>query len=310
MSSFQGGYHTAIDPKLMKKLPTFGNATLVVPCDWKGRAAAIAITASGVAFAATGLFGVAYGGVGFNDATLTMLDGLQGSLRLYGKPFAVRFRAVGAADNFIAVFNDRKREYGLAHSGSLPLQLTEHDQLLAGTQYVGGAYLSLDQSKTFDLAFREGRLEIYASPAREGRTPLQIMPYSESFTLKLSGPGTVVTGGGFSGGGFGLVGAVEGLAIATVVNAITRKSSIITVIAVADLGHEGFFVTTTVTPEDLRRALSPVFVRLRQYQTPGSAAPPSSDDLISRLERLSDLHSAGALTNDEFAAAKAALLSE
>jgi hypothetical protein len=42
---------------------------------------------------------------------------------------------------------------------------------------------------------------------------------------------------------------------------------------------------------------------------PVAAAPaPADDDTITRLQKLADLHSAGALTDDEFAAAKAQVL--
>ena len=41
---------------------------------------------------------------------------------------------------------------------------------------------------------------------------------------------------------------------------------------------------------------------------PPPPAPPAADDLIGQLQRLGDLHTAGTLTDDEFAAAKARLL--
>jgi hypothetical protein len=41
---------------------------------------------------------------------------------------------------------------------------------------------------------------------------------------------------------------------------------------------------------------------------PAAPAPPAADDLASQLQRLGDLHTAGTLTDDEFAAAKARLL--
>ena len=45
-----------------------------------------------------------------------------------------------------------------------------------------------------------------------------------------------------------------------------------------------------------------------QMQAPAAPAPASSPDLITELKKLADLHSAGVLTDDEFAAAKARLL--
>jgi len=92
------------------------------------------------------------------------------------------------------------------------------------------------------------------------------------------------------------------MAIAGILNALTTKSTIVTLITVADRAHEGFFVHTQTTPEDVRRTLSSAFVRIRQHHHPAPLrrAVPAGEELISRLERLSALHSAGALTDREF----------
>jgi len=47
--------------------------------------------------------------------------------------------------------------------------------------------------------------------------------------LEIGGPGLVKTGGGFVGGGFGARGAIEGMAIAAVLNGLTTRTSIKTV---------------------------------------------------------------------------------
>jgi len=41
---------------------------------------------------------------------------------------------------------------------------------------------------------------------------------------------------------------------------------------------------------------------------PSAPADPAGEDLIARLQQLASLHSAGALTDEEFAAAKASIL--
>ncbi|MGN5237047.1 SHOCT domain-containing protein [Rhodococcus sp. SJ-3] len=47
----------------------------------------------------------------------------------------------------------------------------------------------------------------------------------------------------------------------------------------------------------------------QDYPAPAPPAPPaSSDDLVSKLKQLGELHTAGVLSDDEFAAAKKQLL--
>jgi len=124
--------------------------------------------------------------------------------------------------------------------------------------------------------------------------------------LELSGPGVVQRGGGFVGGGFGLKGAVEGMALAGILNAVTTKTSIKTVIRLETTEEEYFFFYDRATPEQLRILLSPVFTRIAQAQ----AKPPleqldmHSNDILNRLERLGALRAAGVLEEDEFRAAQ------
>jgi hypothetical protein len=60
--------------------------------------------------------------------------------------------------------------------------------------------------------------------------PLLRIPYSAIDDLEFSGPGKVTTGGGFIGGGFGLSGAAKGMIAASVLNALTTKTKIHTMI--------------------------------------------------------------------------------
>jgi hypothetical protein len=46
----------------------------------------------------------------------------------------------------------------------------------------------------------------------------------------------------------------------------------------------------------------------QRAQQQAAAAAPAADDLAAQIQRLGDLHAAGTLTDDEFAAAKARLL--
>ena len=274
----------------------------------------MAIAPSGVVLASAGFIGETnYGS--FRRAALQLGDDAHASLQLSGDTYDVQFPTREIAERFqseLRVQADHAAAIdaspgSLASPGSIRLEAEE--RLLHRCKYIGGAYLQLRPEVLIDLAFREDRLEIYDHPSTAGSPPRETIPFSKSFKLELTGPGKVTKGGGFFGGGFGLIGAAEGMAIAGLLNAMTKKTTILTLIGIADAKCEGFFVNSTVTPDNLRRALSPVFVRLRRYEAiDEKAPPPSDDDLSSRLERLAKLHSAGALTDSEFAEAKAVLL--
>jgi len=74
----------------------------------------------------------------------------------------------------------------------------------------------------------------------------------------------VVTGGGFIGGGFGINGALQGMAIAAALNAITIKKKIHTLVALTTNFGELHLHTSAMDPGPLRIYLSDVFVRLRR----------------------------------------------
>ncbi len=141
--------------------------------------------------------------------------------------------------------------------------------------------------------------DLWASTA--GRAaPVIRCAYEETTEVEFSGPGIVTRGGGFIGGGFGAKGALEGMAVAAVLNSITTKSEIRSVIRWEAESLEAFFFTDAATPSDLRIKFSPVLARVRR---PTSQAP-IEDDSLAKLERLAKLHQEGSLTDEEFSAFK------
>lgn len=74
-------------------------------------------------------------------------------------------------------------------------------------------------------------------------------------------------GGGFIGGGFGLDGAVSGMLIAGVLNALTTRTSVLTVVALTTTDGEVWFANTSVEPAALRVELAPAFVMVRRNAT-------------------------------------------
>jgi hypothetical protein len=141
--------------------------------------------------------------------------------------------------------------------------------------------------------------------------------YEQIVSLHFAGRGHIVTksGGGWSGGGFGLVGALEGVAMARAMNALTTKStkSIETIVHFEWQNGQVTLLNSIFTPQEMATVLTPSVNRISEA---GKGAPPQvskpatavSADIPNQLKSLADLHSAGMLTAEEFAMAKAPLL--
>jgi hypothetical protein len=154
------------------------------------------------------------------------------------------------------------------------------------------------------------RMDLYFTPeglwaTRAGTaTPVIQCSFSEVNAVEFSGPGKITRGGGFIGGGFGLKGAAEGMAIAAVLNSVTTKSEIRSVIRWEARALEAFFFTDTATPGDLRIQLSAVLGQIKQ----SAPAVVDSVDPLDWLERLAKMHQDESLTNEEFATLKRRLI--
>ena len=94
------------------------------------------------------------------------------------------------------------------------------------------------------------------------------VPGESLLDIAITGPGRVTSGGGYIGGGFGVAGFAEGVAMASVLNAITSKSEVVTVLQLLGSGWELHGLTSVYEPGALRVLLSPVFTRLRSTAAP------------------------------------------
>ncbi|WP_028601167.1 zinc ribbon domain-containing protein [Ottowia thiooxydans] len=119
--------------------------------------------------------------------------------------------------------------------------------------------------------------------------------------LNIAGPGSVTTGGSFVGGGFGVASALEGMAIAGVLNALTSRTKIHTFISLITNFGELHLHYGDLEPSALRIALSDVFVKLRSLE-------PSWQP--SRLRLLEAEHSRGGITQQQFDDGKSRLVSD
>ena len=91
---------------------------------------------------------------------------------------------------------------------------------------------AITPGERYDVRFLEDRLVVFACRRAD---VLAEVPYGQVEHVEIGGPGLVRRGGGFVGGGFGARGAIEGMAIAAVLNALTTRTSIKT--DRADPGH-------------------------------------------------------------------------
>jgi hypothetical protein len=121
--------------------------------------------------------------------------------------------------------------------------------------------------------------------------------------------GAIRQGGGFVGGGFGLVGAAEGMAVASLLNSLATKTSVQTLIRFEAEDAEVFCFTDQALPRDLQMRLAEVRGKVKASPpTHTTLQPKAGEDLPERLLRLGEMLDKGQLTTDEFAQAKARLL--
>ena len=141
----------------------------------------------------------------------------------------------------------------------------------------------------------------------EGDNPQIEIPLAEVTGIEVGGPGKTSTSAGVFGGGFGVEGAAEGMAIAGLINAATKRTKVDSRLRVSSRRGEIHLRHTIFTPDQLRVTFSPIFVYL-QAATHRPTQPSAADDPIAQLERLVKLRETGALREDEFQAARAPLV--
>ena len=140
--------------------------------------------------------------------------------------------------------------------------------------------------------------------------------YEDMRALRLTGRGTLIhtSGGNWMGGGFGLAGALEGALIAGALNSLTTRTqtSLETIISFAWRQSEIVLLNTTYLPATLATFLAPAVTRMETAHAADrtSIAGGATGDVVSRLKELGELHAAGILSADEFAAAKARVLAD
>ena len=140
--------------------------------------------------------------------------------------------------------------------------------------------------------------------------PAITWPLAELVDLRFGGPGTQTYGRRFWGGGYGRLGAAEGIIAAELLNNLTRRTTTNSLIHL-DLSGSGFILHSSIfTPDQLRMKFSAVVGRIsaRQRTRMSTDGARSAHGIVSDLERLADLHRSGDLSADEYNQAKAKML--
>jgi len=135
--------------------------------------------------------------------------------------------------------------------------------------------------------------------------------YEDVEALQVTGSTTRRSAGVF-GGGFGVIGAAEGILAAAVINSLTTRTKIYTVVRIATTKSEYVFVSYKLDSDAVQMSLVPVQLRIRRAraadQNPVSQPSPSSGSVADELTKLARLHESGALDDAEFRSAKTRLL--
>ena len=166
----------------------------------------------------------------------------------------------------------------------------------------------LEVAGEYSIVFLHDRLEIYEL---RGSQMVADAPYENVRALEIGGPGEQTSGGGFFGGGFGVAGFAVGAAASMVLNKVTTRKSIQTLIRVESqvegIGSaEWMFLTGVADTTVVDSTLRPITLRLselaRTKEVGPSAAPVSqpAPDKVTRLKELSELRDIGAIDEDEF----------
>jgi Short C-terminal domain len=211
----------------------------------------------------------------------------------------------------------KAREADAARLSPVSREVTELDAhslaSLSDVAYLGG-YVpgsAIFAGQQYDVRFLQDRLLV--TVCRRADVLAEVL-YSEVEDVEIGGPGLVKTGGGFVGGGFGAKGAIEGMAIAAVLNGLTTRTSITTIVRIQGTGCELFLLHTRVTPEQVRIELSRPLGAIRSARAPDVAgviqhqASARSPSPVEELAKLAEMLEKGLLTREEFDLMKAKLL--
>jgi hypothetical protein len=166
--------------------------------------------------------------------------------------------------------------------------------------YLGG--YGADELTVGDEYFLSFAKDLVTARATQGNVNVW-QANSDDLAVEVDGKGKYQTGGGVFGGGFGVRGAIKGAAIAEIINVLTTRERVDTVIRLVTKSATLYFGHGVRTPEELRIELA------RWSGAPRSGTEPAHGGSVAQqLVVLADLHAKGELSDDEYAKAKSNVL--
>lgn len=177
------------------------------------------------------------------------------------------------------------------------------NRYLLGCAVVGGFGHDILAGARVNLLCREREIAIVT-----GGDEVAAAAYEDVNLLEVGGRGEMRSGGGFIGGGFGLSGAAEGMLVASVLNSLTSKTKVETLISLRTDHWQLILLYNKATPDAVRIELAPALARVDKALRSSKGAASSAGSTADELAKLAELHAAGVLTDTEFSAAKARLL--
>jgi hypothetical protein len=175
--------------------------------------------------------------------------------------------------------------------------------LLSGNMLLGAVDLKLPIRVGILLGLSSQTLTLNAWLGSQERQGIWI-PLSDILTVQIGGPGLIQKGGGFFGGGFGVMGAMEGIALASVLNSLTTRSRVETIIAITARKASLVLLHTILQPT----AVDVLLLPLKNAAAHNSVSPTPEEakpaEAGTRLRQLAGLRDAGLLTDEEYERAR------